>query len=110
MGPAAHGAQLMTRIVTTVLQSVGLEVDSKGAIVVDKYSHTNVDSIWAVGDITDRMNLTPVALMEGMAFAATAFGGTPTPLGYDKACAGSMCRDAYVLPFKRFAVCYRWRA
>lgn len=37
-----------------------------------------MDSIWAVGDATDRINLTPVALMEGMAFAKTVFGGEPT--------------------------------
>lgn len=63
---------------------MGLELDSKGAIVVDKYSHTNVDSIWALGDITNRLNLTPVALIEGMAFAATVFGNKPTACTYDK--------------------------
>lgn len=62
---------------------MGLELDKAGAIKVDEFSHTNVDSIWAIGDITDRMNLTPVALMEGMAFAATVFGGKPTSCGYE---------------------------
>ena len=43
--------------------------------MVDEYSRTNVPGIWAIGDCTDRLNLTPVALMEGMAFAKSAFGG-----------------------------------
>jgi glutathione reductase (NADPH) len=45
---------------------------------VDKYSQTNVPNIYAIGDVTDRVNLTPVALMEGMALAKTLFEGTPT--------------------------------
>lgn len=49
--------------------------ERSGAIIVDDKSRTNIDSIWAVGDVTDRMALTPVALMEGMAFARNAFGG-----------------------------------
>lgn len=57
------------------LEEVGVALDEKGAIEVDEYSKTNIDSIWAVGDVTNRMNLTPVALMEGGAFARTVFGG-----------------------------------
>lgn len=57
------------------LEEAGVAIDQKGAIVVDDYSKTNVGSIWAVGDVTDRINLTPVALMEGGAFARTVFGG-----------------------------------
>uniref|UniRef100_R7W1N9 glutathione-disulfide reductase n=1 Tax=Aegilops tauschii TaxID=37682 RepID=R7W1N9_AEGTA len=49
---------------------------------VDEYSRTSVDSIWAVGDVTDRINLTPVALMEGGAFAKTLFGDEPTKPEY----------------------------
>jgi glutathione reductase (NADPH) len=60
------------------LEAVGVEVDKKRAIKVDAYSRTSVDNIWAVGDVTDRINLTPVALMEGMAYAKTAFLGQPT--------------------------------
>ena len=45
---------------------------------VDEYSRTSVPSIWAVGDVTDRMNLTPVALMEGGALAKTLFANEPT--------------------------------
>ncbi|KVI00426.1 FAD-dependent pyridine nucleotide-disulfide oxidoreductase [Cynara cardunculus var. scolymus] len=51
------------------LQAVGVEVDSAGAVKVDEFSRTNVSSIWAIGDATNRMNLTPVALMEGTLFA-----------------------------------------
>lgn len=58
------------------LDKVGVATDEKsGAIVVDAFSRTNVPSIWAVGDVTNRVNLTPVALMEGMAFARHVFGG-----------------------------------
>ncbi len=63
------------------LENAGVEVNDKGAIVVDEYSKTNVDSIYAVGDVTDRVNLTPVAIREGAAFADTVFGGKPR--GYD---------------------------
>lgn len=49
--------------------------ESTGAIKVDEFSRTKVPSIWAIGDVTDRIALTPVALMEGMAFAKNAFGG-----------------------------------
>ncbi|KAH9649974.1 glutathione reductase [Citrus sinensis] len=51
------------------LKAVGVEVDQTGAVKVDENSRTNVPSIWAVGDVTNRMNLTPVALMEGTCFA-----------------------------------------
>ena len=60
------------------LDTVGVETRSNGSIKVDPYSKTNVDSIYAVGDVTDRINLTPVAIREGAAFAETVFGGTPT--------------------------------
>jgi glutathione reductase (NADPH) len=47
-------------------------------VVVDAFSRSSVPSIWAIGDATDRINLTPVALHEGMALAATLFDGRPT--------------------------------
>jgi len=56
------------------LSNAGVELGRKGEIPVDKYSRTNVDSIFAVGDVTDRIALTPVATMEGHAFADTFFG------------------------------------
>ncbi|KAI6695873.1 hypothetical protein NL676_023583, partial [Syzygium grande] len=64
------------------LASVGVETDALGAVKVDDNSRTNVPSIWAVGDVTNRMNLTPVALMEGTCFAKTVFGGQPTKPDY----------------------------
>ncbi len=57
------------------LAAVGVEQRENGAVIVDKYSQTNVDNIYAVGDVTDRVNLTPVALNEGLCFADTVFGG-----------------------------------
>ncbi|RXF72058.1 glutathione-disulfide reductase [Hansschlegelia zhihuaiae] len=52
--------------------------DHEGAILVDPTSRSNVPSIYAIGDVTNRMNLTPVAIREGHAFADTVFGGRPT--------------------------------
>lgn len=66
----------MTASDSSCCMQVGVELDEKsGAVKVDKASRTSVPNIWAIGDVTNRLNLTPVALMEGMAFAATAFGG-----------------------------------
>lgn len=66
------------------LEDVGLELTERGAIRVDEYSRTNVPNIYAIGDVTDRLALTPVAIMEGMAFAATVFGNRPTKPIHDK--------------------------
>ena len=60
------------------LETVGVELDKKGAIQVDEYSRTNVDHIWAIGDVTDRLQLTPVAIHEAMCFVETVFRGRPT--------------------------------
>ncbi|NVE94304.1 glutathione-disulfide reductase [Altererythrobacter lutimaris] len=59
------------------LETVGVETGENGAIQVDAYSKTNVDYIYAVGDVTDRVQLTPVAIREGHAFADTVFGDNP---------------------------------
>ncbi|XVF29157.1 hypothetical protein REPUB_Repub15cG0095700 [Reevesia pubescens] len=64
------------------LEAVGVELDKTGAVKVDEYSRTNIPSIWAVGDVTNRMNLTPVALMEGTCFAKTVFGGESSKPDY----------------------------
>ncbi|CAH9129835.1 unnamed protein product [Cuscuta epithymum] len=64
------------------LEAVGVELDKTGAVKVDEFSRTNIPSIWAIGDVTNRLNLTPVALMEGTCFAKTAFGGVPTKPDY----------------------------
>ncbi len=55
---------------------------AKGAIAVDEFSRTSVPNIYAVGDVTDRINLTPVAIREGHAFADTVFGGKPTKVDH----------------------------
>lgn len=60
------------------LEDAGVKVNDRGAIVVDELSQTSQPSIYAVGDVTDRVNLTPVALAEGMAVAATLFDARPT--------------------------------
>lgn len=59
------------------LEKAGVEVGWNGHVVVDEYSKSSVDSIFAVGDVTDRVQLTPVAIREGHAFADTEFGGKP---------------------------------
>ncbi|PON95025.1 Glutathione-disulfide reductase [Trema orientale] len=64
------------------LEAVGVKMNKNGAIEVDEYSRTSVPSIWAVGDVTDRLNLTPVALMEGGALAKTLFQNVPTKPDY----------------------------
>lgn len=58
-------------------EAAGIALGKGGSIVVDEWSKTNVDSVWAVGDVTDRVALTPVAIREGHAFADTEFGGNP---------------------------------
>ncbi len=65
------------------LAAAGVTLNDRGAVVVDDYSKTNVDNIWAVGDVTDRINLTPVAIREGAAFAETVFRDNPTSFDHD---------------------------
>ncbi len=57
-------------------------LDGTGGIEVDAYSRTSVPNIYAVGDVTNRVNLTPVAIREGHAFADTVFGGKPTAVDH----------------------------
>jgi len=59
------------------LEAAGVAVNEAGAVIVDEWSRTNVENVYAVGDVTDRLQLTPVALMEGHCFADTLFGGKP---------------------------------
>jgi glutathione reductase (NADPH) len=59
------------------LEGVGVELDSRGAIVVDPSSRSSTPSIYAIGDITDRLQLTPVAIREGQAFSDSVFGNKP---------------------------------
>ncbi|TDK43114.1 glutathione-disulfide reductase [Antarcticimicrobium luteum] len=65
------------------LEALGVERGRKGEVVVDEYSQTGVPSIYAIGDVTDRVNLTPVAIREGMAFVETVFRGNPTPVDHE---------------------------
>jgi glutathione reductase (NADPH) len=60
------------------LEAAGVQLGADGAVLVDRYSRSSVDSIHAIGDVTNRLNLTPVATAEGMALARTLFDGTPT--------------------------------
>jgi glutathione reductase (NADPH) len=65
------------------LEAAGVEVADKGRIKVDADNRTNIASIFAVGDVTDRIQLTPVAIREGQAFADTFFGNKPTQVDYN---------------------------
>ena len=65
------------------LESAGVKLAADGAVIVDRYSKTSVDSIHAVGDVTNRINLTPVATAEAMWLARTLFRGEPTPVDHD---------------------------
>jgi glutathione reductase (NADPH) len=64
------------------LKAVGVALDKDGAVIVDAYNQTNVPSIYAVGDVTNRVQLTPVAIREGHAFADTVFGNNPRAIDY----------------------------
>ena len=60
------------------LEKAGVTIAANGGIAVDEFSRTTAENIYAVGDVTNRVNLTPVAIREGHAFADTVFGGKPT--------------------------------
>jgi glutathione reductase (NADPH) len=64
------------------LETAGVKLSEKGAIAVNEYSQTSVPHIYAVGDVTDRMALTPVAIREGHAFADTVFGNKPVAVDH----------------------------
>jgi Asp-tRNA(Asn)/Glu-tRNA(Gln) amidotransferase A subunit family amidase len=64
------------------LEDIGVELGRNGEVMVDTYSQSTVPSIHAIGDVTDRVNLTPVAIRDGMAFVETIFGGNPTPVDH----------------------------
>jgi glutathione reductase (NADPH) len=67
------------------LETIGVLLDQEGGIIVDGYSQTNIPSVYAVGDVTNRLQLTPVAIREGHAFADTVFGGRPTQVDFGPA-------------------------
>jgi glutathione reductase (NADPH) len=64
------------------LKAAGVELGWNGDIVVDEFSRSSVDNIFAVGDVTHRVNLTPVAIHEADAFVQTVFNDTPTPVDH----------------------------
>ena len=64
------------------LEAVGVALDADGAMIVDAHNATNVPSIHAVGDVTNRVQLTPVAIREGHAFADSVFGNNPRTIDY----------------------------
>lgn len=75
------------------LEAVGVQLDDKGAIKVDEHSRcVGFDNLWSIGDATNRINLTPVALMEGMAFAKTCFGKEPTKPDYQFVASAVFCQ------------------
>jgi glutathione reductase (NADPH) len=65
------------------LEAAGVRLGSKGEVAVDRWSRSSVESIYAVGDVTDRVNLTPVAIREGHAFADTVFGSRPWTVSHE---------------------------
>jgi glutathione reductase (NADPH) len=65
------------------LEAAGVERGKTGEIIVDEYSRTNVENIWAIGDVTNRVQLTPVAIHEAMCFVDTAFRDNPTKPDHD---------------------------
>ena len=64
------------------LEEVGVELDDSGAVIVDSWSRSRVPHIYAVGDVTDRLNLTPVAIAEGRALAETLFNNNPIEMDH----------------------------
>jgi glutathione reductase (NADPH) len=64
------------------LERAGVKVDADGAVVVDEFSQSSVESVYAIGDVTNRMNLTPIAIRDGHAFADTLYNQRPTPVDH----------------------------
>jgi len=64
------------------IERISIKIHEHGGIEVDDYSRTSVSNVYAVGDVTNRVNLTPVAIREGHAFADTLYGGKPTPVDH----------------------------
>ena len=64
------------------LERAGVKIDKYGAVVVDEYSQSSVASVYAIGDVTNRVNLTPVAIRDGHAFADSVYRNRPTPVDH----------------------------
>lgn len=76
------------------LERAGVRLKENGAVAVDQYSRTSVASIYAVGDVTDRINLTPVAIREAQAFVETEFNNRPTAFDHSDVASAVFCRPA----------------
>eukprot|EP00892_Ulva_mutabilis_P003423 jgi/Ulvmu1/1452/UM011_0182.1 len=74
------------------LENTGVEMDSKGCVKVDEHLRTSVPHIWALGDVIGRIELTPVALMEGMTFANNCFGEEPRVPDYGSLASAVFCQ------------------
>jgi glutathione reductase (NADPH) len=81
-GQVMYATGRMPNVADLGLENVGIITTPHGAITVNEYSQTEVPSIYAVGDVTNRVNLTPVAIREGHAFADTVFGKKPTMVNH----------------------------
>ena len=77
------------------LEAAGVGLSRYGAVKVDEWSQTAVPSIYAVGDVTDRINLTPVAIREGQAFAETVFKSNPTRADHETVASAVFTRPEY---------------
>lgn len=66
------------------LERIGLDLTAEAAILVNNYSEARIKGVYAIGDVTNRKNLTPVAIAEGRAFADTVFGGLDVPFHHDQ--------------------------
>lgn len=64
------------------LEKLGVKLGAQNQIIVDEWHRTNIENIYAIGDVTDQINLTPVALNEGICFAQTVFGGSKRKMDY----------------------------
>ncbi|MDZ4691661.1 glutathione-disulfide reductase [Terricaulis sp.] len=76
------------------LEAAGVRLTSRGAVAVDEFSRSSVPSIWAIGDVTDRVNLTPVAIREAVAFVETEFMGRPTSFDHADVASAVFSRPA----------------
>ncbi|HEY0107116.1 MAG TPA: glutathione-disulfide reductase [Rhizomicrobium sp.] len=64
------------------VEKAGVELGKRGEVAVDRFSKTSAENIYAIGDVTDRIQLTPVAIHEAMCFVKTVYGGVPTPVDH----------------------------